>query len=223
MIRKIFLSPFFALTVFLILGLGFIGVVFFQYHQDILRLTIDGEIIDVVAKLGYILLLFVLAYVYRDFEDKMLAWGIYIFLTMCCFLRESGIQHHLSTTDSTPFKSRFFLDPDNPWFEKVIFGSILLLIVGGLGYLAVKFSKKLVLQFFAMDTITWSTAVLCTAGVCSKIIDRFPSNYRKAHEGVALPENVYTILQLVEETSEMFLPYLAILILFQHHVIKAQQ
>ena len=58
---------------------------------------------------------------------------------------------------------------------------------------------------------------MCTVGVLSKIIDRFPANYRKAH-GEPLSDDVFAILQLVEESSEMFLPYIAVLILMQYHL-----
>ena len=58
---------------------------------------------------------------------------------------------------------------------------------------------------------------MCTIGVASKILDRFPANYRKS-TGVELSENTYAIMQLVEESSEMFLPYLAIFIIIQYHL-----
>lgn len=146
-----------------------------------------------------------------------------MFLGMCAFLREAGIQHYLSKTDTTPFKSRFFLNPNNPWGEKIVFGLVLLVIFAALAYLAVKYTKFLITSFFKLNTVTWSTAVLCTVLVCAKFADRFPSNWRKAHGGVYLPQNQIEIWALLEECSEMFLPYLVMLIMWQYHLIKKQK
>ncbi|MBP5698555.1 MAG: hypothetical protein J6W96_03405 [Alphaproteobacteria bacterium] len=223
MLKRIFLSPFILPLLFLVLWGSFIWGACFMYADDLLQLTEDGECIDVIAKLGYIFLLYLLLFVYRDFSDKMLAWGMYIFLALVCFLRESGIQHHLSMTDSTPFKSRFFLNPNNFLFEKIIYGGFLLLIFWMLGYFAWKYGKSLIKGFLKFDTIAWSVAVLCCAGVGSKYIDRFPANYRRSHPGMSLDENVYAILQVVEEVTEMFLPYLAMFIILQYHLLKKKE
>ena len=71
-----------------------------------------------------------------------------------------------------------------------------------------------------MNIVTWSIATLCFVGVVGKIVDRFPANYRKANNGVALSDEVFEIFQLCEEASEMFLPYIAILILLQYRMLK---
>lgn len=220
MLRKVFLSPLFMSAAFLILWLSFMGVVYFGFPKDVLALTEEGAFIEVVTHLGYVILIAVLLSVSDDFQGKIKSWGIYLFLAICCLLREAGIQHHLSKTDTTPFKSRFFLNPNNPVSEKIMFGAILLLVFGAVLYLAIKYSKHLIMTFFKFNTVTWSVAVLCTVGVCAKIVDRFPSNWKKAHDGVPLPEDIFTIFQLLEESSEMFLPYIAVLILWQYHLLK---
>ncbi len=220
MLKKIFLSPFFMPVAFLTLWLSFMGVLYFGYPADVLRFTEEGEVIEIITHLGYIVLIAVLLAVAADYQDKIKTWGIYLFLALCALLREQGIQHHLSKTDTTPFKSRFFLNPNNPLGEKIVFGAVLLGVAGAVVYLAVKYSKHLVRSFFKLNTVTWSVAVLCTVGVCAKIIDRFPSNWRKAHNGVPLSDEVYTICQLLEESSEMFLPYIAVIILWQYHLLK---
>ena len=92
------------------------------------------------------------------------------------------------------------------------------MVLAAVLYIAFKYAKHLVVSFFKLDAITWSIATLCFVGVVGKIVDRYPSNYRKAHDNVPLPDNIYTFLQIVEESSEMFLPYLAILILWQYHL-----
>ena len=186
-------------------------------------ITQEGEIIEIFTNIGYILMLASMIYLAQDYTDKITSWGVYLFLGMCAFLREAGIQHYLSKTDTTPFKSRFFLNPNNPWGEKIVFGLVLLVIFAALAYLAVKYTKFLITSFFKLNTVTWSTAVLCTVLVCAKFADRFPSNWRKAHGGVYLPQNQIEIWALLEECSEMFLPYLVMLIMWQYHLIKKQK
>lgn len=218
MYKKVFLSPFFMPVAFFVLWIAIMGGIC-CFADDVLLQTKDGMLVDVLAKMGYLLLIVTLFFFANDFSDKVCSWGMYIFLTMSCFLRESGIQHHLSTTDTTPFKSRFFLNPNNPLYEKMIFGFILLMVAGCVIYLTVKYAKYLVRSFCHFDTISWSVAVLCTVGVVMKMIDRFPANYKNAyHEHIS--DDAYLICQLVEESGEMFLPYIAIAILFQHHLLR---
>lgn len=220
MYRKFFLSPFFMPISFFALWLSFMGIVYFGFRADVRGITEEGGLIEYVSHAGYVVLIAVLLWTCDDYQDKVKSWGIYLFLAICCFLREGGIQHHLSKTDTTPFKSRFFLNPNNPIGEKIVFGAVVLLIFGVVLYLAIKYSKHLVSSFFKLDTLTLSIAVLCVVGVVAKIIDRFPSNWRKAHEGVPLSDEICTICQLFEESSEMFLPYIATTILCQYHLLK---
>ncbi len=220
MCKKIFLSPFFMPIAFMVMWSVFLGVVYFGFPEDVLKITKEGELIEHFTHLGYVLLVGVLLVVCEDYQDKIKSWGIFLFLALCAFLREMGLQHHLSRTDTTPFKSRFFLNPNNLISEKIIFGALLFVILGAVLYLAVKYSKHLVRSFLRFDVISWSIAVLCTLGVFAKIIDRFPSKWRKAHNDVPLSDDVYQICQLLEESSEMFLPYIAIVILWQYHLLK---
>jgi hypothetical protein len=159
----------------------------------------------------------------NDYRDKTTSWGIFLFLGIAAFLREGGIQHHLSKTDTTPFKSRFFLNPDNPIGEKIVFGLILLVIFGALAYLAIKYSKHLVVSFFKLNPITWTTAVFCVVLVCAKFSDRYPSNWRNMHDKVSLPQDQMNFWSLMEESLEMFLPYLVIVAMMQYHVLLNQK
>lgn len=177
--KKIFMSPFFVPAAFLILWLSFMGTVYYGFPENVLKVTVEGELIENITHIGYVLLIGMLLVVCDDYKDRIRTWGILLFLAICALLREEGIQHHLSRTDTTPFKSRFFLNPNNPLSEKIIFGLVLLVVAGAVAYLAVKYSKHLVGSFFKLNPVTWSIAVLCTVGVCSKIVDRFPSNWKK--------------------------------------------
>ena len=219
MLKKVFLSPFFMPVAFLVCYLSFMAIVYFCGDGNILSYTKEGGIIEFICHLGYILLIGMLLVVSYDYRDNIRSWGMFLFLALIAFLREAGIHHHLSRTDTTPFKSRFFLNPNNPWEEKVIFGALLLVVLGAVLYLAYKYLKHLIKTFFELNTVTWSIATMCTVGVVGKFIDRFPANYRKAHNGVTLEENVFEVFQLCEEASEMFLPYIAILILLQYRMI----
>lgn len=218
--KKLFLSYLFTPITFTLVWSLLIFVVLAFFPEQKFVITQEGEIIEIFTNIGYILMLATMMYLAKDYTDKITSWGVYLFLGMCAFLREAGIQHYLSKTDTTPFKSRFFLNPNNPWGEKVVFGLVLLVIFAALAYLAVKYSKFLITSFFKLNTVTWSTAVLCTVLVCAKFADRFPSNWRKAHGGIYLPQNQIEIWSLLEESSEMFLPYLVILIMWQYHLIK---
>lgn len=225
MFKKAFLSPFFMPVFFVLLWAMFLcyTIFFNNGNEAILAVTKEGGIIEDISHVGYIFLIALLLLVSNDYRDKIRSWGIYLFLAICAFLREEGIHHHLSRTDTTPFKSRFFLNPNNALSEKIVFGIFLLVILCAVIYLANKYAKHLVKSFFKFDTISWSIAVMCGIGVVSKYIDRFPANWRKAHGGVKLSDDVYTMFQLVEESMEMFLPYIACFILIQYHYLHAEK
>lgn len=218
--KKIFMSPLFMPIVFMIVWLSFMVGVYYLYPNDVLNITEEGGVVEDITHFGYVVLIAVLLMCSDTFADRVKTWATMFFLAMCAFLREQGIQHHLSQTDTTPFKSRFFLNPNNPISEKIIFGTVLLIVAGAVIYLAIKYSKHLVRSFFQFNPVTWSIAVLCTVGVCAKLVDRFPSNWKKAHNGVPLPEQTYAICQLLEESSEMFLLYIAVGALYQFKLQK---
>ena len=115
--KKVFLSPFFTPIAFTALWVTLITVVLCFFPEQKFLITQEGQILEIFTNIGYVLMLAAMMYFARDYSDKITSWGIYLFLGMCAFLREAGIQHHLSKTDTTPFKSRFFLNPNNPWGE----------------------------------------------------------------------------------------------------------
>jgi len=217
--KKIFTSPFFAPTVFTVLWTSLIFVVLFFYPSQKFAITTDGEILDIITNVGYILMIATMLMLASDYREKTTTWGIFLFLGIAAFLREAGIQHHLSKTDTTPFKSRFFLNPDNPVSEKIVFGLILLIIFGALAYLAIKYTKHLITSFFKLNPITWTTAVFCVVLLCAKFADRYPSNWRSQHDKISLPREQIEFWSLMEESLEMFLPYLVIAAMLQYHIL----
>ena len=220
--KKIFISPFFAPTFFAMMWGILLATVLIFFPQDKFNITVDGNIIDIITNIGYIMMIATMLWLSKDYTDKISSWGIYLFLGIAAFLREGGIQHHLSKTDTTPFKLRFFLNTNNPLGEKIIYGLVLLVIFGALLYLLIKYAKHLVISFFNLNTITWSIAIFCCVLVFAKFADRFPSHWRKAHDGISMPTEQIEIWSLLEESSEMFLPYLVIIILTQYHLLKKQ-
>lgn len=223
--KKVFLSPFFTPLFFLITWGIILAVVLIFFPEQKYEITKDGEIIDIATYCGYALLLGGFLYFIRDYKtwSAKTDWIVFFLLSICALLREAGIQHHLSSTDTTPFKSRFFLNPNNPLSEKILYGFILLVVFGMLVYIAVKYTKHLVTSFFKMNTVTWTTAVLCCDLVFAKFADRFPGNWRKMHNDVALPHEQIEVWSLLEESSEIFLPIVAFIILWQYHLLHKEQ
>ena len=221
--KKIFTSPFFTPAVFCVCWGAILFVVLYFFPEQKYQLTKDGEIFEILTNIGYMTMLAAMLYFSKDYTDKISSWGIYLFLGMSAFLREAGIQHHLSRTDTTPFKSRFFLKPENPIGEKIVFGLLLLIIFGTIVYLMVKYAKHLVLSFFKFNTVTWTIATFFGILVFSKFADRFPGNWRDAHNDVSLPQNQIEIWSLLEESIEIFIPWVVVIAFTQFHIIKKQK
>ena len=197
----------------------------FIFQSDNLASLIDKNsgFLEEITNWAYLPLLFA----YICFAKLFWAKGksartdfvLFVALGIAAFLRENGIQHWIPSKDTTAFKSRFFLNPDNPLSEKILAGFLLLLLLAVILYLALKYTKHLISSFFKMDPTTWSIATLCTLGVFGKFIDRFPSNYKHS-AGVPLPEQLTINLGIVEETSEIMLPLIASFILLQYWLLK---
>ncbi len=220
MLKKIFVSPFFSPLIYSILWGIMLYVVLAFFPEQKYSITHEGEFVEHITHIGYVVMLVAFFVFLKDFKGgKLLSWGVFVFLGICAFLREAGIQHHLSKTDTTPFKSRFFLNENNPLSEKIIFGLVLIIVFSALVYVAVKYTKHLITSFFKLNPVTWTIATLCTIMVFAKFADRFPGNYRKSHD-VPLERNTMEIFSLLEESSEMFLPYLVVIALMQYHLLK---
>ena len=101
----------------------------------------------------------------------------------------------------------------------MVAGLILLIVLAVVIFMAVKYGKHLIISFFKLNPTTWSIATLCTLGVFGKFVDRFPSNYER-YTGSDLAQALKDTLEVVEETSEMFLPFTASIILWQYWIIK---
>lgn len=221
--KKYLTSPLFVPVFFTIIWLFWMCCIFIFYYDKLPQLLASGNgPLEIITNLAYIPLL--LAYIFfakifwQNGKSSRIDFVLFVILGISAFLREMGIQHWLASKDSTAFKSRFFLNPENPLSEKIIAGTILVLFFAVIVYLAIKYSKHLILSFFKMNPTTWSIATLCTIGVFGKFVDRFPSNFKHSY-GYALPEQLRLNFNVVEETSEVFLPLIAAFILYQYWLL----
>ena len=220
--RKYLLSPLFMPVVILLFWFFIMDVTFAFFSQNLMVITQNNGPIEHITYILYTLMLAFFILCYKDFFRIRTDYFIFVFFGICAFLREMGIQHHLASRDTTPFKSRFFINPANPLEEKIIFGLILLLIFGLLIYLAVKYARFLIDSFLKFRMIGWSAAVLCTMLVFTKILDRFPSNFKR-YTGEYLNPDIRSSLMLIEESGEMLLPLIVMIFLLQYHALQKQR
>ena len=136
--------------------------------------------------------------------------SLFFILFFCALLREMGVQHWLTTTDTTAFKLRFFTNPNNPLSEKIISALILLTVISIIVYLLVCYLPKIIKGFFKLNPLYWTIATFGATGIICKIADRLPGNLRKAgHELDALWKAWF---ELFEESTELCLPLLCALV-----------
>lgn len=169
------------------------------------------------------LILFSALFVYRtDFRTKSEknVWIIFCFFAGAAFLREAGIQHWLTFTDSTAFKLRFFTNPDNPFSEKIIAFLCLFSISGLFIYTMFLYLIPSFKGLFLKMPGSWTIITLLSTGAVCKFVDRLPSNLKKA--GIVLDRDgtLFGVCQICEETMEMMLPVLAVIALMQFHQNK---
>lgn len=144
-----------------------------------------------------------------------------IALWFCALFRELGIQHWLTTTDSTAFKIRFFTNSNNPLSEKILAGLILLGVFAIVTYLLIKYAKKIMGGFFKLDPLYWTICSFGAAGVVCKIADRIPGNIRKMNGGISMDPTIHAYMEIIEESSEALLPLLFAVALIQYILTKS--
>lgn len=142
-----------------------------------------------------------------------------LFLWFVVLLREMGLQHWLTTHDTTAIKIRFFTNPNNPIHEKIISALVIAAVVIVAGWLIFKYTKKIIVGFFKLNPMYWTICTFGGIGAVSQFCDRFPSNYRKA-TGTVIEEPWTTILKLLEEGGEATLPLLFTIAFVQYHLLK---
>lgn len=225
--NKYITSPLFTPVTVTLIWITWLCAIFIFYFNS-LPLLLDKENgpLEIITTSAYFLLPLSYIAFYKPFmrnRSSKLDFILFVLLGCSAFLREMGIQHWLTSHDTTAFKSRFFLNPNNPLSEKIVAGALLLTLLAALIYLVVKYGKHLIVSFFKINPTTWSIATLCTIGIIAKFTDRFPSNYRKSH-GFALPEQLHMKIEIIEETSETLLPLIVAFIFWQYWLLhKSKQ
>lgn len=223
--KKKLLSPFFA-------GI-FVVIALFVYYAVcfIFRLKFgpfDIEEIGVTEVLTYLFYGFSAGVAFccaKDFigTSKQSTFFALMFLWLAALLREMGIQHWLTTHDSVVTKTRFFLNPNNPLYEKIIAGALMLLVILVFAWVLIKYLKPLITGFFKLNTIPWTVAAFGILAVITQIADRFPANHLKATGGVELAEPVLFVLKIFEEGGESLLPLLFAIALLQYHFLLRKE
>lgn len=145
-----------------------------------------------------------------------------IFLWCAALLRELGIQHWLTSHDTVITKSRFFTNPNNPLYEKVIAGLLMSLVLLVLIIVICKCAKKFISGLLKFNAVPWTAATFIVFAIITQIIDRLPANYMKA-TGVALSDHVFFICKIFEEGGESLLPLLFAIALIQYHYSLQKQ
>ena len=138
---------------------------------------------------------------------------------LCGVFREAGIQHILTTTDTTAFKYRFFTNPNNPLWEKCRAAFLLITVLGAAGIVLFKYFPKIWHGFWNKTPMYWTICALGAFGVICKIADRIPSKY-SSFEGHRMSDIAIYWYSITEEGLEMCLPLLVMIAVFQYHFSK---
>lgn len=161
----------------------------------------------------------------KDFfsdKSKLKSFIAIGFLYITMILRDMGAQHWLTSHDTTVTKIRFFTNPANPLYEKIIAAAVMLGILVILLYVFLKHIKPFIKGLFKFEPVSWTTLTLFIWTIITQITDRFPAEYLKA-TGVALTEPITFTLKILEEGGESLLPLLIAIAFLQYHYSKTQQ
>ena len=222
--KKFFLSPLFAACfVVVTLILYYLISYIVRAHVGIFDIEEAGAT-EVLTYVFYGFAAGVVLCLYQDHihTARQTTYFALLFLWLTALLREMGIQHWLTTHDTTAIKIRFFTNPNNPLYEKIISALVVLAVVCVALYLLIKYLKKIIVGFFKFQTIYWTIGTFGALGVLTQIIDRFPANYAKA-TGQHLTEPIRFALKIFEEGGESLLPLLFTIAFVQFHFILCKK
>lgn len=218
--KNFFLSPLFAaFFVCISLLLYFVISYIVRLNFGVFDIEKSGAT-EVLTYVSYGFAAGIVLCLYKDHihTHRQTTYFALLFLWLTALLREMGIQHWLTTHDTTAIKIKFFTNPNNPLYEKIISASLVLLVLVVVCYLIFKYFKPMVVGFFKFKTIYWTIATFGVLTISTQFIDRFPANYVKA-TGTHLTEPVRFFLKIFEEGGESLLPLLFALAFVQFHFI----
>lgn len=217
--KKLFLcpvfAPFIAIVSFTIFGL----CAWYSYFNGDASFMHDGCAGDILTYLMYVLAFVTMAICFKDFKGKYQDYVLFIFLLLCAVFREAGIQHLLTSTDTTAFKVRFFTNPNNPLWEKCRAAFLLIVVLGAALIVLLKYFPKIWKGFWAKDPMYWTVCTLAAFGILGKISDRLPSKYA-VFAGHRLSDYEIYWYSIGEEGLEMCLPLLVAIAIWQYHLSK---
>lgn len=218
-LKRYFLSPLFAPVFCLCASAVFVNIILTFFPEGIDRITKDWQSIDLMMHAFYVLLLVTLVLVFRDFKNngKLTDYFIYFFLTFSAQARELGIQRWLTESGGSAFKTRYMLDPNNPWTTKMIVVGMFATVIGTAAYVLCKHARYLYEGFFRMDVLSWSILFLGVWGVFSKFVDRLCNG--SIGKYFQFSDWVSRNVSVTEEVVEAFLPVIGMIILWQYHLL----
>lgn len=213
-----FMSPFFA-GMFIVVAMIIYYVLCYAFSFKFGFFDIEEVgVTEVTTYLFYGFAAGVAACCAKDFW-KTPDWNTFcalIFLWCSALLRELGIQHWLTSHDTVVTKSRFFTNPNNPLYEKVIAGLLMSFVMLVLMFVVCKCFKKLVGGLTKFEAVPWTSVTFVVFAILTQIVDRLPANYMKA-TGVALSDHTFFVCKIFEEGGESLLPLLFAIALLQYH------
>ena len=222
--KKFFLSPLCAPTfVFVMMTLFYITAYSARSSYGVFDIEELG-VSEVLTYFCYFLSGLGLLFFFKDYlrSPKQKTFFALVFLWLITLFREMGAQKWLTQHDSTAIKIRFFTNPNNPWYEKVVAGALILIVLSVVLWLVIKYFKKMMIGFFQFHPLYWTIATFGGLGIVTQFTDRFPANYAK-YMGTKLGEPVRFACKILEEGGEALLPILFLIALIQYHLIRCKK
>ena len=222
---KIFKSPWFGA---LFLGIGMALYFVISYICRAIFGEFDIEEVGATEVLTYLFygfgggIIFCCAKDFMSDSSKIKTFSSIVFIYLIMILRDMGAQGWLTTHDTVVTKIRFFTSPNNPMYEKVIAGAVMLFIMAVFFYVLLKNMKPLCKGIKNFEPISWTTLVLFIWTPITQVIDRFPAEFLKA-TGVMLAEPIRFAMKILEEGGESLLPLLIAIAFLQYHFIYCKK
>lgn len=222
---KIFKSPWFG-ALFLAIGMALYLVI--SYICRAIFGEFDIQEVGATEVLTYLFygfgagIIFCCAKDFMSDSSKIKSFSAIAFIYIIMILRDMGAQGWLTTHDTVVTKIRFFTSPNNPMYEKIIAGAVMLFIMAVFLYVVIKHAKTLAKGWLKFEPISWTIAVLFIWTPITQVIDRFPAEYFKA-TGVMLAEPIRFAMKIIEEGGESLLPLLIAIAFLQYHFIYSKK
>ena len=140
-------------------------------------------------------------------NSRIKSFSAIIFIYIVMILRDMGAQGWLTSHDTFVTKIRFFTNPNNPLYEKVIAGGIMLFSTAVFFYVLLKHIKPLCKGIVNFEPVSWTVLVLMVWTPITQVLDRFPAEFLKATGG-DLIEPIKFAMKIGEEGGESLLPLL---------------